>query len=75
MITKKKIKIIHECGFAAEVEVDLIHDETGWSPYLSVEDARKLDRVRLALKGGRIAEAASLAKVFELQPISNGLRH
>ena len=45
-------------------------DETGWAPYLSVADARKLDAVRFALKAGRIAEAAALARVFELQPVS-----
>jgi hypothetical protein len=70
MTAKKKIKLIHKGRFAAEVEVDLIDDETGWAPYLSVADARKLDAVRFALKAGRIAEAASLARVFELQPVS-----
>lgn len=70
MTVKKKIKLIHEGRFAAEVEVDLIDDETGWTPYLSVADARKLDAVRSALKAGRIAEAAALARVFQLQPVS-----
>jgi hypothetical protein len=70
MTAKKKIKLIHEGRFAAEVEVGLIDDETGWAPYLSVADARKLDTVRFALRAGRIAEAASLARIFELQPVS-----
>ena len=70
MTVKKKIKLIHEGRFAAEVEVDLIDDETGWAPYLSVGDARKRDAVRSALKAGRIAEAAALARVFQLQPVS-----
>ena len=70
MTVKKKIKLIHEGHFAAEVEVDLIDDETGWAPYLSVADARKLDAVRSALKAGQIAEAAALARVFQLQPVS-----
>ena len=70
MTVKRKIKLIHEGRFAAEVEVDLIDDETGWAPYLSVADARKLDAVRSALKAGRIAEAAALARVFQLQPLS-----
>jgi len=52
MTAKKKIKLIHEGRFAAEVEADLIDDETGWAPYLSVADARKLDAVRFALKAG-----------------------
>ena len=67
----KKIKLIHEGRFAAQVEIDLINDETGWAPYLSVADARKLDAVRLALKAGRVAEVAAIARVCELQPVSH----
>jgi hypothetical protein len=70
MSATKKIKLIHEGRFAAEVEIDLIDDETGWAPYLSVSDARKLDEVRAALKSGQINTASSLARVFELQPLS-----
>jgi hypothetical protein len=45
-------------------------DDTGWSPYLSLEGAKKLDAVRLALRRGEIAEAAKHGRVFELKPIS-----
>ena len=69
MSEKKKTKLIHEGRFAAEVEIDLIDDDTGWAPYLSVADARKLDTVRAALKAGRLSEAASLGRIFELQPV------
>jgi hypothetical protein len=34
---------VHEGKYAAEVDVELLEDETQWSPYLSVEDAYKLD--------------------------------
>ena len=44
-------------------------DDTGWAPYLSVGDARKLDAVRAALKAGRLEEASMLGRVFELQPV------
>jgi len=47
---RRTIKLIHEGRYAAEVPVELIEDDTGWSPYLSVEDAKKLDAVRLALR-------------------------
>ena len=70
MTAKKKIKLIHEGRFAAEVEVDLMDDETGWAPYLSVADARKLDAVRFALKAGRITEASALTRDCELHPVS-----
>lgn len=69
MVVKKKTKFIHEGRYAAEVEIDLIDDETGWAPYLSVADARILDEVRAALRAGQIAKASSLGRVFELQPL------
>lgn len=69
MSEKKKIKLIHEGRYAAEVEVELIDDDTGWAPYLSVSDARKLDAVRSALKAGRVEEASVLGRVFKLQPV------
>jgi hypothetical protein len=50
--------------------VELIEDDTAWSPYLSPEDVRKLDTVRLALKRGDIAEAAKHGRVFELTPVA-----
>jgi hypothetical protein len=51
------------------VEVDLIEDEGGWSPYLSVADAAKLDAVRNALRNGDLATAARHGSVFELKPV------
>jgi len=48
----------------------LIEDDTAWSPYLSADDARKLDTVRLALRRGDVAEAAKHGRVFELRPIA-----
>jgi len=69
-MTRKTVELIHEGRYAAEVPVELIEDDTGWSPYLSPEDAKKLDAVRLALRRGEIAEAAKLGRVFELKPIS-----
>jgi len=69
MTTRRKNKFIHEGKYAAEVPVDLIEDDTAWSPYLSPEDARKLDAVRLALRRGDIAEATKYGRIFELTPI------
>ena len=67
---RKTVKLIHEGRYAAEIPVDLIEDDTGWSPYLSLEDAKKLDAVRLALRKGEIGEAARHGRVFELTPIA-----
>jgi hypothetical protein len=68
-MTRTTVKLLHEGQYAAEVPVELIEDETGWSPYLSLEEARKLDTVRLALRRGDVAEAAKHGRVFELTPI------
>jgi hypothetical protein len=68
--TRKIDKWIHEGRYAAEVPVELIEDDTAWSPYLSPSDISKLDTVRLALRRGDIAEAAKHARVFELKPVA-----
>lgn len=48
----------------------LIHDETGWSPYLSHEDMLKLDDVREALRRGDVTEAGRYGQVFELRQVA-----
>jgi hypothetical protein len=58
-VMRKRTKLIHEDKHAAEVSVELIEDETAWSPYLSPDDVRKLDAVRLALRCGDVAEASN----------------
>jgi hypothetical protein len=67
---RNTVKLIHEGRYAAEVPVELIEDDTGWSPYLSLEDAKKLDAVWLALRRGEVAEAAKHGRVFELTPVA-----
>jgi len=69
-MTRKSIKLIHEGKYAAEVPVELIEDDTAWSPYLSPGDVQKLDTVRLALKRGDITEASKYGRVFELTPVA-----
>ena len=70
MSKRKRTKLIHEGRYMAEVDVDLIEDESGWSPYLSTADAMKLDDVREALRRGDLAAASSVARVFELRPVA-----
>jgi hypothetical protein len=52
MKRRKKTKYLHEGRYVAEIEVELVEEEGGWSPYLSVDDAYKLDDVRDALRQG-----------------------
>ena len=67
---RKSVRFVHAEKYAAEVEVDLIPDDGAWGPYLSKDDALKLDRVRSFLKRGDIAKASQEARVFELMPVS-----
>jgi hypothetical protein len=69
-MTRKSVKLVREGKFAAEVSVDLIEEQGGWSPYLSAGDATKLDDVRRALRDGDLTAAAKLGRVFELTPLS-----
>lgn len=68
---RRATQFVREGKYAAEVPVDLIEDDTAWSPYLSPEDLHKLDTVRLALRRGDIAEASKYGRVFELTPVSS----
>jgi len=43
MTVLKKAKFVHEGKYAAEVDVELVVNDHEWSPYLSLEDAYKLD--------------------------------
>jgi hypothetical protein len=70
MSTRPGTKFVHEGQYAAEVEVHWIDSEDGWSPYLSLEDAQKLDQVREALRSGDLATASRLARVYQLTPVT-----
>jgi len=70
MIKRRHTKLVHEGEYAAAVDIQWIDSETGWSPYLSLEDAKKLDEVREALRRGDLKKAGQLARVFKLTPIA-----
>ena len=67
---KHYTKLVHEGNYVAEVDVDYIYTDEGWSPYLSLDDAYKLDDVRDALRHGDLKAATRLAKVFALTPVA-----
>ena len=70
MRTRRQTKLIHEGQYLAEVEVELIETDEGWSPYLSLDDAYKLDDVRAALCRGDLKSAMGLSRVFNLTPVA-----
>ena len=70
MNKRRHTKLVREGPYAAEVDVELIEAGDGWSPYLSLDDARRLDTVREALRCGDIQAASQHARVFTLTPVS-----
>jgi len=54
----------------AEVDVELVYTDEEWSPYLSLEDAEKLDEVREALRRGDLKAAAKHGHVYSLTRIA-----
>jgi hypothetical protein len=70
-MTKRRIpKMIHVGEFAADVSVEMIYTDDEWSPYLSLEDAEKLDDVREALSRKDFVTAQKLARVYALSPLA-----
>jgi hypothetical protein len=63
-------RLVHAGKYVAEVTVESIPDDDAWGPYLSIEDALKLERVENALKAGDLKAASKEAKVYELKPIT-----
>ena len=63
-------KLIHEGRYVAEVDIELIETDKGWSPYLSLIDAEKLDDVRSALQKGDLKAASRIARVYTLTPVA-----
>ena len=68
MTSRSHVKYVHEGQYVAEVKIDLVISDESWSPYLTMEDACKLDDVRLALRRGDIETASCLGKIYTLKP-------
>ncbi len=69
MIKRQHTKLVHEGNYVAEVDIEILDTGEGWSPYISLEDARKMDDVRESLKKGDLKRATRLARVFHLNQI------
>ena len=69
---KKRVrtKLVHEGQYVAEVDVELLETGDEWSPYLSLDDAYKLDDIREALRRGDVKAAAQHGRVFTLTPVA-----
>jgi hypothetical protein len=76
MSVKAAKRLVREGDIVAEVAVELVEAEGAWSPYLSLEDANKLDQVRQALRSGNLDRASRLAeRIYRLTPLTAADAH
>jgi hypothetical protein len=70
MTAKTSKRLVREGDLVAEVDIHLVEAGGGWTPYLSVEDAYRLDDVRDALRAGDVKRASQLAsRLYRLTPV------
>ena len=73
MRTRSQTELVHEGNLVAEIKVELLDTEEGWSPYLSLADAYKPDDVRAALREGDTVTAAKYGPMYRLTRIHRTL--
>ncbi|MFA6223742.1 MAG: hypothetical protein WC647_15640 [Desulfomonilaceae bacterium] len=71
MRRKNEQKLVHQGKYVAEVDVDLVYTDDGWEPYLTVDDAKRLDEVREALARGDLDRASRYGRVYILTPVTS----
>ncbi len=71
MNIKTQTKLIRQGDYVAEIEVNLAYTDHDWSPYLSLQEAQKLDRLRLALQRGDLTTATNMARIYHLTPVAS----
>jgi Asp-tRNA(Asn)/Glu-tRNA(Gln) amidotransferase C subunit len=62
-------KMIHVGRYVAEVDIEIEESTDDWAPYISLQDALRMDEVREALQRGDIISASKEASVFEISPV------
>ena len=70
---RRTARLVREGDYIAEVSVDLIEAEGGWSPYLTLDDAYRLDDIRDALRRGDVRTASRISRVYRLTPVESQL--
>ena len=69
-MTRHYTKLLHEGAYVAEVDVELLENESGWAPFLSLDDAFRLDDVRQALRRQDLRATSRQARIFTLTPVA-----
>jgi hypothetical protein len=70
-LTRKVARMVREGDLVAEVGVGCVDEAGGrWSPYLSLDDANRLDEVREALRKGDVVTLAKYGRAFRMHAVS-----
>ena len=69
MRKRRSSKLIRENQYVVEVDIELMDAKEGWAPYMSLDDALKLDDVRSALRRGDLEVASQLGRLYSLTPV------
>jgi len=69
MHKRKGVHLLRSGDYLAEVEVEFREYNESWSPTITLDDARKIERVRKALEAGRMNEVLAEAQLYRLTPV------
>ena len=69
MSHRETTRPVREDNYVTEVPVDLMEAAGGWSPYLTLDDAYRLDNIRDALRREDLPTASRMARVYKLTPV------
>ena len=69
MRKRRSSKLIRENQYVVEVDIELMDAKEGWAPYMSLDDALKLDDARSALRRGDLEVASQLGRLYSLTPV------
>jgi hypothetical protein len=69
MRKRRSSKLIRENQYVVEVDIELMDAKEGWAPYMSLDDALKLDDARSALRRGDLEVASHLGRLYSLTPV------
>ena len=69
-MNRTRKRLVREGELVAEIEVTLTDEEGGWGPYVSLDDAYRIDDARAVLQRGDLEAAARFGRVFKLAPVA-----
>ena len=69
-MNRTRKQLVREGELVAEVEVTLTDEEGGWGPYVSLDDAYRIDDARAALQRGDLESAGRFGRAFKLAPVA-----